>query len=705
MLGLSIASIALVATMAADGDREAFEEQWSDVQRSMERERWSRALDGLEELLTEHREQDYVFQHSIEIQEAYRRCAFLAVTEVPDPQSLISGELVSWNERTGKIHLRYQRGSTADFESVGDIELHPAVFVGQYQIELSGSAYPGRATLVLYAGMHQNEGYAAGFGSKTQASSYIPPRLIEIVDGDQTIVAEKERSQTAPGKPFKAKVVVGKKDIATYYNGRKILSAKRKTENWGRAGFGKHSSIETIELKGEVESAWLQGKVDAALEKSREQFFRTWKDTDHLPAWLLAGPQDAPTREPDEDLLPGRGDPDVIARVLDSLDEGDVLRAEAELETATEDDLEPSLHHYLYSRLHRHQHEPQLALEQLEQCAALAPENPLAQFELAELTADVCGRTEALQRAEAEFQEDDALAGRATRLAQAHLIAGDPQRAKELLDRARSAGAQGATIDRLERTLVKALHGPQWPKTHEYESAHYVVRSDIDRDVCVDAARILEEGYRAYGLRLLRLPNDGRKFPVYLFSGESGYQHYVADVFESRAENTAGMYHQRLRQLLIWNLPDRDQMMQTVRHEGFHQYLDRALDDVPRWFNEGLAEYYEISGMFAAKWEEGQVHPLHELVLHRPGTHLVPLDEFLAFGPAQFYSNAPLHYAQAWAFVHYLRHGRKDDLIEELLKHFQETPRGRAEAVFADHNLVQMDEEFLRYVATELRSR
>ena len=54
-----------------------------------------------------------------------------------------------------------------------------------------------------------------------------------------------------------------------------------------------------------------------------------------------------------------------------------------------------------------------------------------------------------------------------------------------------------------------------------------------------------------------------------------------------------GLYSPALKQLLIWNQPNRKKMLETVRHEGFHQYLDGVMSDPPPWLNEGLAMYYE----------------------------------------------------------------------------------------------------------------
>ena len=48
-----------------------------------------------------------------------------------------------------------------------------------------------------------------------------------------------------------------------------------------------------------------------------------------------------------------------------------------------------------------------------------------------------------------------------------------------------------------------------------------------------------------------------------------------------------------VKQLLIWNVPERESMLSTIRHEGFHQSLDRISGEAPDWLHEGMAESIE----------------------------------------------------------------------------------------------------------------
>jgi hypothetical protein len=232
--------------------------------------------------------------------------------------------------------------------------------------------------------------------------------------------------------------------------------------------------------------------------------------------------------------------------------------------------------------------------------------------------------------------------------------------AKAALDAAKAAGVSPGEVVDLDRLLVKALNGPSWRKTYEHESRHYHVYSNIDVDSCREAARVLEDAHQGYRLHLERARPPGFKYRVYLFSGEAGYLDYIHDLQGSRPHSTLGVYIPLLKQLLIWNHPDRNVMMTTVRHEGFHQYLDSLVDDAPVWFNEGMAEYYEIVGRDGGKWVEGAIHEDHLRLLAAPSSQPMPVARLIAAPTAEFYDRAPLTYAQAWALVHFLRHGPRE---------------------------------------------
>src|SRR5207244_794274 len=145
---------------------------------------------------------------------------------------------------------------------------------------------------------------------------------------------------------------------------------------------------------------------------------------------------------------------------------------------------------------------------------------------------------------------------------------------------------------------------------------------------------------------------SSERFLVCLFSGQEGYTNYIAGL-GVHVENTLGVYFPDLKQLLIWNQPQRERMFETIRHEGFHQYFDRITHNAPRWLNEGLAKYFQVSELVNGRWKDGIVPGEHLRALSEGA--LVPLSTFLRMDATTFYSRASLHYAEAWAFVHFLQ--------------------------------------------------
>ncbi len=141
-------------------------------------------------------------------------------------------------------------------------------------------------------------------------------------------------------------------------------------------------------------------------------------------------------------------------------------------------------------------------------------------------------------------------------------------------------------------------------------------------------------------------------------------------------------------------------MLQTARHEGFHQYLDRIVPNAPIWFNEGLAVYYENARVVRGKWVDGNLHANY---LARVKSRLVPLEEFLKMRQPAFMKDAAQHYGQAWAFIHFLRHskyGRKTKLFDRFWKAFQahpSYPRALKQAL-GETSINEVETRFAAYV-------
>src|SRR5688572_13105308 len=109
-------------------------------------------------------------------------------------------------------------------------------------------------------------------------------------------------------------------------------------------------------------------------------------------------------------------------------------------------------------------------------------------------------------------------------------------------------------------------------------------------------------------------------------------------------------------------------MFGTIRHEGFHQYLDRLADDPPIWINEGMAEYFELADLYGGEWKEGQVNAHHVGVLTGDDSKWLALRSLFDLDIRQFQADPRQNYAESWAVVHYLRQGPKaaQDLFKRM---------------------------------------
>ncbi|MEE9394468.1 MAG: DUF1570 domain-containing protein [Planctomycetota bacterium] len=199
----------------------------------------------------------------------------------------------------------------------------------------------------------------------------------------------------------------------------------------------------------------------------------------------------------------------------------------------------------------------------------------------------------------------------------------------------------------------------------------------MSREICIEASRVLEKAYLAYKAYLpARATDTLERFPVYLFATEKGYLAYSKGVTGTMPMRSAGLYSPVLRQLLIWNLPRRIAMMQTVRHEGLHQYIDRVMPSPARWFNEGHAEYFEAART-KGSWRLGLVRRDHIKTLGL--SPKMSLEAFMNQSAYVFLRNARFNYAFSWLLVHYLHHGNpKNKAILKSL--FQNYIAGKAHA-------------------------
>ena len=122
-------------------------------------------------------------------------------------------------------------------------------------------------------------------------------------------------------------------------------------------------------------------------------------------------------------------------------------------------------------------------------------------------------------------------------------------------------------------------------------------------------------------------------------------------------------------------------MFATLYHEGFHAFLDNFLfpegqsQHVPRWLNEGLAQYFECARIEGERFILGQEDREKMTLLKKwkKAEALVPLDKLVAGGPQDYLvheisniEHSTKHYLQAWCLVHWL--GERGRLQKEVLR-------------------------------------
>jgi len=670
----------------AQEDEGAGEERFvaglAEVRALMEARDWSDARARLLTLLDEHEGRDYVRIRRVEIREEIRRCAVRIAVPEPDPKSLISGRLVGYNRSSGQIHLVYHPEDLADFErqAPSGLLVHPLSFAGPYSVELIRDGMDRYGTILV--GIHGDEAWQADFGivgaNAKGETHLLAARLLHLTGREHEVLGESDRKLPSGGKRTSLKVAVSSNDIAVSVDSRRLLSAKKPPEHWGQVGIGLALGIpaaadfEEIVIRGRANSSWLQGLADAATKEEERAFLATYDPDGDLPEWLRDGDPGAATgagagadAEPTSrnETLPWKVPEDqlpIAQEIARCLEAGDFKGAASKL-VESGSKLPRDLQEYFAVQALIGAESWDRALPYARGLAERNPEFVTGRIMCGVVLAHLGYRPEAIAELREAVRLDAARADACRALAEMFLLEGRLDDARAAVLDARRAGAKSPRLDEIDRIIAKAARGPNWTRSFTKESRHYRIVSDIDAKTCDDAAKVLEETYGRCAQRFGEpAAGDGEtRFRVFLFSGREGFEEYVRNLFERKPQGMAGLYSYGLKQLLIWNLPDRGDMMATVRHEGVHQYLDLLGTDPPTWFNEGLAEYLSLIRIHTRTRQavEGEAHDPYVRALRSRRDRLLPLDRFLRLQGEVFYRDTEITYPEAWAVTHFLLHG------------------------------------------------
>jgi|GEM_PF-3736492 len=267
------------------------------------------------------------------------------------------------------------------------------------------------------------------------------------------------------------------------------------------------------------------------------------------------------------------------------------------------------------------------------------------------------------------------------------------------------------------RILTLVHGGPKWPRKSTRKTAHYVVTTNGNQRLADLCARELERIYRGYA-NAFKFKGDEqkRKFNVRVFATKEGFMQYSAQTTGKALGFALGYYASSYKELVLWHNPNEDQLVNTLYHEGFHQFLDYFISNAPTWFNEGLAQYFET-----AEWKGRQAvlgkpdrNKLGYLQRTLQMNRSVPLKNLLRLSHQQFMDQRPgalagstmanVHYVESWSFIHFLIDYNKGQYRKVIRKFYLALKAGKNpdqafEEVFGKASFLRIEKVWKGYVS------
>ena len=191
--------------------------------------------------------------------------------------------------------------------------------------------------------------------------------------------------------------------------------------------------------------------------------------------------------------------------------------------------------------------------------------------------------------------------------------------------------------------------------------------------------------------RLLAIPTADQPIHVVLFASSKEYSRYIKNYFPTVPDRRAlFIQHRGLGMLFAhWHSDVRT----DIRHEVVHGLLNDQSSPLPLWFDEGLAEYFEVP---EALRMSGNPH-LAQVIEGLDRDYVPSLSDLEQLGSIEQLGTN--QYRDSWAWAHFLLHRKpqtRQHLVQQLAMHRKnqetlplsriiaiELPNWRAE--FAEH--------------------
>lgn len=169
---------------------------------------------------------------------------------------------------------------------------------------------------------------------------------------------------------------------------------------------------------------------------------------------------------------------------------------------------------------------------------------------------------------------------------------------------------------------------------------------------------------------------------VYLFDSDDSFREFKPRSKGKIQDNVAGYIMKRPDQMYIAiSKETRGDLTPyaTIFHEYYHYVLGNNLNDVPPWFNEGMAEFYSTFDID----DNGKTFkigaPINRHFASFGRKSLMPIEKLLTTKYGENFNEnnkSNIFYAQSWAFIHYLILGSEGKRQKQLFSFIEKLNSG-----------------------------
>ncbi len=232
-----------------------------------------------------------------------------------------------------------------------------------------------------------------------------------------------------------------------------------------------------------------------------------------------------------------------------------------------------------------------------------------------------------------------------------------------------------------EKVARFAIDGPDWGTGYRYESENYIVHSDVSTEFAKtfsDTAELIRD---LYDVMFPEISKPDRKYDVYVFKDRAGY------LAAGAPPASAGVYMSLARKLMLYRTENIEDALMTMKHEGFHQYCHEYLDNIPSWFNEGLADYFAASELVMVGGKRKmRIIPNRKRIQYlgralRGGSY-PPLSSLMKMTQREMYDvenggkSQFLHYCMAWSICYFSIQSGQPKYQSALKNYFKALRKG-----------------------------